>query len=90
MRVLAERATGLLLGRHAGLRAGPAWRGASRPALEALLREPPPEEGRDPLIVLERAARDVLSCAARVDHPRFFAFVPSAPTWRHFQRKEPL
>jgi glutamate/tyrosine decarboxylase-like PLP-dependent enzyme len=25
--------------------------------------------------------RDVLPVAARVDHPRFFAFVPSAPTW---------
>jgi glutamate/tyrosine decarboxylase-like PLP-dependent enzyme len=31
--------------------------------------------------VLERALRDVLPVAARVDHPRFFAFVPSAPTW---------
>jgi glutamate/tyrosine decarboxylase-like PLP-dependent enzyme len=31
--------------------------------------------------VLERAVTDVLPVAARVDHPRFFAFVPSAPTW---------
>ncbi len=31
--------------------------------------------------MLERAVRDVLPVAGRVDHPRFFAFVPSAPTW---------
>ena len=37
--------------------------------------------GSDPLVVLERAVRDVLPVAARVDHPRFLAFVPSAPTW---------
>lgn len=78
---LAERATAVLVARHAGLRDEAPWRGASRAALEPLLAEPPPEEGRDPLAVLERAVTDVLPVAARVDHPRFFAFVPSAPTW---------
>jgi glutamate/tyrosine decarboxylase-like PLP-dependent enzyme len=58
-----------------------AWRGASRRDLEALLREAPPEEGRPLAGVMERAARDVLATAGRVDHPRFFAFVPSSPTW---------
>ncbi len=81
MRELAERATELLVERIATLRDESAWRGASRAELELLLREPPPELGQDPLAVLERAIRDVLPVAARVDHPRFFAFVPSAPTW---------
>jgi len=27
------------------------------------------------------ALREILPIAGRVDHPRFFAFVPSAPTW---------
>lgn len=81
MRELAERATDALIGRIGGLRNEQPWRGASRAVLERLLREPPPEQGRDPRDVLDRAVRDVLPLAARVDHPRFFAFVPSAPTW---------
>jgi len=81
MRELADHATELLIGRLVNLREEAPWRGAARAALEPLLREPPPEQGRDPIAVLERAVRDVLPVAARVDHPRFFAFVPSAPTW---------
>ena len=44
--------------------------------MEARLREPLPEAGCDPELVLERALRDVLAPGLRVDHPRFFAFVP--------------
>ena len=78
---LAERATEGIVGRIDSLRGDAPWRGASRAELEPLLREPPPEQGQDPVAVLERVMRDVLPVAARVDHPRFFAFVPSAPTW---------
>ncbi|MEX0735311.1 MAG: aminotransferase class I/II-fold pyridoxal phosphate-dependent enzyme [Steroidobacteraceae bacterium] len=81
MRRLADAATECLIARLGGLRNEAPWRGATRAELEPLLREPPPEQGRDPVAVLERAARDVLPIAGRVDHPRFFAFVPSAPTW---------
>ena len=81
MRELAERATEALIRRIEGLGNDRPWRGATRAELEQLLREPPPEQGRDPLEVLDRAVQDVLPVAARVDHPRFFAFVPSAPTW---------
>ena len=31
--------------------------------------------------VFERAARQILPIAARIDHPRFFGFIPSSPTW---------
>ena len=81
MQALAQRATELIVARIEGLRHERPWHGASRAALEPLLREPPPETGQPAIAVLERAVRDVLPYAARVDHPRFFAFVPSAPTW---------
>ncbi|MGH8250969.1 MAG: pyridoxal phosphate-dependent decarboxylase family protein [Steroidobacteraceae bacterium] len=81
MRRLADAATRAILARLEDLRDEAPWRGATRAALEPLLRESAPEQGCDPVAVLERAVRDVLPVAARVDHPRFFAFVPSAPTW---------
>ena len=31
--------------------------------------------------VLERAARDILNLTGRNEHPRFFGFIPSSPTW---------
>ena len=49
--------------------------------LEAIMREEPPEEGRPSHEVIERAAHEILPIAGRVDHPRFFAFVPSSPAW---------
>jgi len=81
MRELADRAAELIIARIRGLGSDRPWRGASRAELEPLLREPPPEQGHAAREVLERAVREVLPLAARVDHPRFFAFVPSAPTW---------
>ena len=81
MRRLAEPATDSLVTRLEGLRDDVPWRGATRAELEPILREPAPENGQDPVKVLERAVQDVLPVAGRVDHPRFFAFVPSAPTW---------
>jgi aromatic-L-amino-acid/L-tryptophan decarboxylase len=78
---LAERAARLTVARVDGLPDEAAWRGAPRAELAPRLTGPPPEEGRSPEEVLDRAVRDVLPYAARVDHPRFFAFVPSSPTW---------
>lgn len=81
MRSLAERAVDLVMRRWEELPADAPWKGATRTELEPLLREAPPEGPRPARDVLERAVRDVLPVAARVDHPRFFAFVPSSPTW---------
>lgn len=78
---LAREAAELVVARLDGLAGDRPWAGASRAELEPLLREPPPEEGRDPREVMRRAARDILPAAGRVDHPRFFAFVPSSATW---------
>lgn len=55
----------------------PVTRNANRPALEERLREPMPEKGSDPSEVLQRVQRDVFSNMMHVDHPRFFAFIPS-------------
>ncbi|MDH3271278.1 MAG: aminotransferase class V-fold PLP-dependent enzyme [Gemmatimonadota bacterium] len=78
---LAELASRLIVERIQGLDAEPAWRGGSRAELEAIMREDAPEEGRDAESVIRRAAKEILPVAGRVDHPRFFAFVPSSPTW---------
>lgn len=77
----ALRAVELVVERIQNLPNEPAWRGGSRSELEAIMSEDPPEEGRSSLEVIERAAHEILPIAGRVDHPRFFAFVPSTPTW---------
>jgi len=81
MMELAELASRLIIERCERLPDEPAWRGGTRAELETLMREDPPEHGRPAEQVLERAAREILPVAGRVDHPRFFAFVPSSPTW---------
>ena len=78
---LARRAAELVVERLDRLPAEPAWRGGTRAELEAVLREPAPESGRPAAEVLERAVNDILPVASRVDHPRFFAFVPGSATW---------
>ncbi len=81
MRALGHQVVDLLVDRWTGLRGEPAWAGGTRKELEPLLAEDPPEMGRDPQEVLARVVRDVLPRAGRIDHPRFFAFIPSSPTW---------
>ena len=81
MMASALRAAELVIERVQNLPNEPAWRGGSRSQLEPIMREDPPEEGRPSEEVIERAAREILPIASRVDHPRFFAFVPGAPTW---------
>ncbi|MBA3583207.1 MAG: decarboxylase [Gemmatimonadetes bacterium] len=77
MRELGYRVIDLLVEHWSTLRDQPAGRKTDRVTLEALLREAPPEVGRDPAAVLARLSRDVLDHMGRVHHPRFFAFVPS-------------
>ena len=81
MRELADAATEALLARWQQLPETEAWEGDFRESLQAALAEPPPEAGRPAREVLDRALREALPFAARLDHPRSFAFVPSSPTW---------
>ncbi|TVR50490.1 MAG: aminotransferase class I/II-fold pyridoxal phosphate-dependent enzyme [Gemmatimonadales bacterium] len=83
MRALGYQAVDALVERWAGLRDDVPWRGAPYQDLRDRFggEGPAPEEGEGAAAVLEEAIRDVLPLAARVDHPRFLAFIPSAPTW---------
>ncbi len=78
---LARQAAELLVERLENLPEHEAWDGDFRTSLADRLVEEPPEEGRAAEAVIERAAREILPFATRLDHPRSFAFVPSSPTW---------
>ena len=81
MRRLASHVTDVLIGRLDDLDNSKAWDGEFREVLEQQFGGPPPEDERSAEEVLEQVVRDVLPNAARLDHPRFFGFVPSSPTW---------
>lgn len=81
MRRLGYAVVDHVVDRWARLGDGPAWAGGRREELEPLLAEAPPEDPREAEEVLGRALREVLPWAGRIDHPRFFAFIPSSPTW---------
>jgi glutamate/tyrosine decarboxylase-like PLP-dependent enzyme len=76
MRRLGYRVIDLLVAHHSQVRALPVTRKATRPALEAKLREPLPESGMAGDDLLDLAAGEVFSNIMHLDHPRFFAFVP--------------
>jgi aromatic-L-amino-acid decarboxylase len=75
-RRLGHRAVDALVDRMARLPDLPVGETAARHEMEARLREPLPEHGSDPDAVLDTVLRDVLAPGLRIDHPRFFAFVP--------------
>lgn len=81
MRRLGYAVVDALVERARHLRDDAPWRGGTRRELEPLLREPCPEEPGDPEAAIARAVTEILPRAGRIDHPRFFAFVPSSPTW---------
>jgi glutamate/tyrosine decarboxylase-like PLP-dependent enzyme len=54
---------------------------ATRPEMEKLLREPPPEQGRDLDRVLAEFQEKVAPYTFRPNHPQFFAFIPGAPNF---------
>ena len=81
MRELARQVTDILVERSEQLPGDRAWDGEFQQELTARLVEDPPETGRPPREVIDRAVSDILSPAMRLDHPRAFGFVPSEPTW---------
>ena len=78
---LGQKALELVVERIESLPGENAWEGEFRQVLEDQLFEDPPEDGRPPAEVIERAVRDVLPFTLRNDHPRSFGFIPSSPTW---------
>jgi aromatic-L-amino-acid/L-tryptophan decarboxylase len=81
MRTLGYRAVDLLVERISALDESRAWRGASRAEMESRLREPPPEGPTEFDEILRRLTSDVVPFTGHHDHPRFFGYVPSCPTW---------
>jgi glutamate/tyrosine decarboxylase-like PLP-dependent enzyme len=79
MRAFGYRAVDLLVDELAD-RERPPVRRAERAEMARLLAEPAPEEARG-AEALERLFADVVPHAARPDHPRFLAFVPTSGTW---------
>lgn len=81
MRRLGYRVVDALVARATDLPDDVAWVGGRREEMEKLFRAPAPEVGQSADEVLERAMGEILPRAGRIDHPRFFAFIPSSPTW---------
>ncbi len=67
--------------RWENLRDRPALRTASRAEMEARLAEPVPLQGRSFDEILARFWSDIEPYSGAIDHPRFFGFIPSSPTW---------
>src|SRR4051794_22437214 len=59
----------------------PPLRRATPAEMRARLGGPAPEHGEPLEQILEQLGRDVLPFRSRVDHPRFFAFIPGSGTW---------
>ncbi len=78
---LANKTAELLVERVKNLPEMTVWEGEFRPVLEEQLLEDPPENGRPAEEVIEQTVRNILPVALRLDHPRCFGFIPSAPTW---------
>ena len=81
MRQAARRVVDYVVDRIANLRANPLGRELRREETEALLREPLPENPTSFEEVFAKFARDVAPNTIALDHPRFFAFIPSAPSF---------
>lgn len=77
MRSLGHQVVDLLVDHFSRLPEKPVTRKAERGSMEALFREPIPERGAAPSEVLERVREDVFTHIMHLDHPRFYAFVPS-------------
>jgi aromatic-L-amino-acid/L-tryptophan decarboxylase len=81
MRELGHAVVDLLVDRWRDMAAQPVWQPGSPARLEAALAGPAPETPGDFALALDRLITDVLPHGARIDHPRFMAFVPGVPTW---------
>jgi aromatic-L-amino-acid/L-tryptophan decarboxylase len=77
MQALGYQVIDLLVEHFESLRDKPVTRSAARSVLEERLREPLPERDTPASAVLLRLQQDVFGQIMHLDHPRFFAFVPS-------------
>jgi aromatic-L-amino-acid decarboxylase len=76
MKTLGYRVIDLLVDHFSNLSVKPVGAKASPEALRRTLHHPPPDAPRDALELLEFLEQEVFPNNLKVDHPRFFAFVP--------------
>jgi glutamate/tyrosine decarboxylase-like PLP-dependent enzyme len=81
MRRAAHRVADYVVDRMVNLRESTLGQELHREDTEALLREPLPENPMAFEEVFAKFARDVAPYSIPLDHPRFFAFIPSAPSF---------
>jgi glutamate/tyrosine decarboxylase-like PLP-dependent enzyme len=81
MRRAGYRVMDWIVERQRQLRESTLGRELVRDETEALLRETMPEEGQEIDDTLDEFERKVAPNVVHVDHPRFFAFIPSAPSY---------
>jgi glutamate/tyrosine decarboxylase-like PLP-dependent enzyme len=77
MRRIGYRVVDILVNHFVDVSEKPVTRRVGRSSLDARLREPIPRAPSDPVALLDGVERDVFSAIMHLDHPRFFAFVPS-------------
>lgn len=77
MRTMGYRVIDMLIEHFDDLPQKPVTRKSDRPSLENKLRESMPLDGAKIDEVLDQLEKDVFSNIMHLDHPRFFAFVPS-------------
>ncbi len=81
MRRAAYQAADYLVERISSVRTRSLGQELRREETESLLRESLPENPGKLTDILERFARDIAPNTISLDHPRFFAFIPSAPNF---------
>jgi glutamate/tyrosine decarboxylase-like PLP-dependent enzyme len=77
MRRLGYRVIDLLVDHFANMKSGPVGRKADPADIWPLLAERPPDAPSDAAALLDFLAAEIFPSIMHVDHPRFFAFVPS-------------
>lgn len=77
MKALGYRAVDMLVEHLSSLSDQKVSNRKSRQELEALLREPIPQQGSNPHDLLNTLEKEIFGNVVRVNHPRFFAFVGS-------------
>jgi glutamate/tyrosine decarboxylase-like PLP-dependent enzyme len=81
LKYCGEEVLAWVLRHQATLREQAIGRYASPREMEALLREPAPEAGSPFAEVLAQFESRVVPYACRINHPRFLAFIPGAPSF---------
>lgn len=76
MQALGYRVVDMIVDHLTELPTKSATRQKTRAELESIFREKIPEQGQDPMALLDQVEEDIFGNIMHIDHPRFFAFVP--------------